>query len=188
MGARRGSKPPLSTKNHNHPSPPPPFKDGQLKWCTWSAHAYRCSGYNCCTCKETYLSVFFKDGIMFYIVGILIRMSFVHAFIILWTQSNMNTRSAGHCVQPIVNPNCEHFGAYHWLLLCYSIFLSFSKEWDFCLSVWALVLFASVLICCRSVTEDVGAAGTTCGWRVPSLPTDHIQGRLQQRYRRFLSN
>lgn len=115
------------------------------KWCTWSAHAYRCSGYNCCTCKETYLLVFFKDGIMFYIVGILIRMSFVHAFIILWTQSNMNTRSAGHCVQPIVNPNCEHFGAYHWLFLCYGIFLSFSKEQDFCLSVWALVLFASVL-------------------------------------------
>lgn len=126
---------------------------------------------------------------MFYIVGIFIRMSFVHAFIILWTQSNMNTRSAGHCVQPIVNPNCEHFGAYHWLFLCYSIFLSFSKIQDFCLSVWALVLFASVFkICCRSVTEDVGAAGTTCGWRVPSLPTDHIQGRLQQRYRRLLSN
>lgn len=101
---------------------PPPFKDGQLKWCTWSAHAYRCSGYNCCTCKETYLSLFFKDGIMFYIVGIFIRMSFVHAFIILWTQSNMNTGSAGHCMQPIVNPNCEHFGAYHWLFLCYSIF------------------------------------------------------------------
>lgn len=94
---------------------------------------YRCSGYNCCTCKETYLSVFFKDGIMFYIVGIFIRMSFVHAFIILWTQSNMNTRSAGHCMQPIVNPNCEHFGAYHWLFLCYSIFLSFSKEQDFSL-------------------------------------------------------
>lgn len=126
---------------------------------------------------------------MFYIVGIFIRMSFVHAFIILWTQSNMNTRSAGHCVQPIVKPNCEHFGAYHWLFLCYSIFLSFSKIQDFCLSVWALVLFASVFkICCRSVTEDVGAAGTTCGWRVPSLPTDHIQGRLQQRYRRLLSN